>query len=70
MALNLISRREHGHGIMPVGIKAVASSCPDLHEVSLEGCHKVLALELNRSLLRSIDLSGFLSIADIPYEHR
>ncbi|KAL6092547.1 hypothetical protein STEG23_030500 [Scotinomys teguina] len=69
-ALNLKSSREHGNSITSEGIKAVASSCSDLHEISLKGCcsitdEGVLALALNCQLLKIIDLGGCLSITDM-----
>lgn len=68
-ALNLKSCREHRNSITSEGIKAVASSCSDLHEISLKGCcsvtdEGVLALALNCQLLKIIDLGGCLSITD------
>ncbi|XP_059112410.1 protein AMN1 homolog isoform X1 [Peromyscus eremicus] len=69
-ALNLKSSREHRNSITSEGIKAVASSCSDLHEISLKGCcnitdEGVLALALNCQLLKIIDLGGCLSITDM-----
>lgn len=56
--------------MFPLGIKAVASSCSDLHEISLKGCcnvtdEGVLALALNCQLLKIIDLGGCLGITDM-----
>ncbi|XP_075838325.1 protein AMN1 homolog isoform X1 [Microtus pennsylvanicus] len=69
-ALNLKSSREHRNSITSEGIKAVASSCSDLHEISLKGCcnvtdEGVLALALNCQLLKIIDLGGCLGITDM-----
>uniref|UniRef100_A0A8C6RDE2 Protein AMN1 homolog n=1 Tax=Nannospalax galili TaxID=1026970 RepID=A0A8C6RDE2_NANGA len=69
-ALNLSSSRENRDCITSDGIKVVASSCSDLHEVSLKGCGRVsdegvLALALNCRLLKIIDLGGCLSITDV-----
>ncbi|XP_052031317.1 protein AMN1 homolog isoform X2 [Apodemus sylvaticus] len=69
-ALNLKSCREHRNNITSEGIKVVASSCSDLHEISLKGCcnvtdEGVLALALNCQLLKIIDLGGCLSITDV-----
>ncbi|KAK7834033.1 hypothetical protein U0070_005014 [Myodes glareolus] len=69
-ALTLKSSREHRNSITSEGIKAVASSCSDLHEISLKGCcsvtdEGVLALALNCQLLKIIDLGGCLSITDM-----
>ncbi|XP_021021159.1 protein AMN1 homolog [Mus caroli] len=69
-ALNLKSCREHRNSITSEGIKAVASSCSDLHEIYLKGCcsvtdEGVLALALNCQLLKIIDLGGCLGITDV-----
>eukprot|EP00072_Mus_musculus_P037398 XP_006507110.1 PREDICTED: protein AMN1 homolog isoform X3 [Mus musculus] len=53
-----------------IRIKAVASSCSDLHEIYLKGCcsvtdEGVLALALNCHLLKIIDLGGCLGITDV-----
>lgn len=68
--LNLKSSRETRDCITSEGIKVVASSCSDLHEVSLKGCcsitdEGILALALNCRLLKIIDLGGCLSITDV-----
>nr|XP_012805551.2 protein AMN1 homolog isoform X1 [Jaculus jaculus] len=71
--LKLRSSRENRDCITSEGIKAVASFCSELCELSLKGCgcvtdEGVLALALNCRLLRIVDLGGCSSITDLSLQ--
>ncbi|XP_058511888.1 protein AMN1 homolog isoform X2 [Ochotona princeps] len=72
---NLKLRNAKGNrvSITSVGVKAVASSCPSLHVVSMQRCHGltdegVVALALNCRELRFVDLSGCLCVTDVSLD--
>lgn len=68
--LKLRNSKGNRVSITSAGVKAVASSCPSLHVVSMQRCHGltdegVVALALNCRELRFVDLSGCLCITDV-----